>query len=80
MIELLLNGFVFPRAKGPIPEFIGLDTVFAIAGAGGVLGLVLASTLKRPPPEHDVWTRRGVVFGFWGGMLLYVLVLTVQLL
>ncbi len=46
MIELLLNGFVFPHAKGPIPEFIGLDTVFAI----------------------------------WGGMLLYVLVLSIQLL
>lgn len=73
------NGLL-PRVETPIPETIGLGAIFTIAGAGGVLMLVLASLGGFPDARRDAWGRWGIVGGFAVGSLFYVLALAVQLL
>jgi len=70
MIELLTE-VVLPRAERLIPEAIGPKTIVAFFGAGGALGLVVASALGKPPAIRDDWVRRGALAGFWVGILLY---------
>jgi len=70
---------LLPRVEDPIPDAIGLGTIFSAAGAGGVLLLVLASLVGLPDRQRDAWGRRGMVGGFLVGSLLYVVALVAQL-
>jgi len=79
MIELL-TAVALPQAKGPIPEVIGVETIFAYAGAGGVIGLVVASSRGLQGVDQDEWARKGVVWGFRVGISLYALALVGRLL
>jgi hypothetical protein len=70
---------LLPRVESPVPETIGLGAIFAIAGAGGVLMLVLASLGGVSDARRDAWGRWGIVGGFGAGSLFYLLALAVQL-
>jgi len=73
-----INAFL-PRVEDPIPDAIGLGTIFSAAGAGGVLLLVLASLVGLPDRQRDAWGRKGMVGGFLVGSLLYLVALVAQL-
>ena len=70
-----------PRVENPIPETIGLETVFAFAGAGGVFGTILGSIdrLRTRQRSREWWTRVGLQFGFFFGALLYIAAVIGQL-
>jgi len=75
---LLGQAFGLPEVEDPIPDTIGLDYIFAAAGAGGVVGGVVSAV---------VWPRRGERFislgtfaGFCVGFGFYALSLVVQLI
>lgn len=71
---------MLPRVEDPVPETIGLGTIFSVAGAGGVLLLVLAAMLGLPDRRRDAWGRRGMTVGFIVGLAVYLIALLVQLL
>ncbi len=71
---------VLPRVEDPFPDTIGVGVIFSIAGAGGVFGLVTGSLLGASDVELDLWTRRGVTFGFAAGAIFYAIALIVQVL
>jgi hypothetical protein len=71
---------VLPKVEDPIPNTIGLGSIFTVAGAGGVLLLVLASMLGLPDARRDAWGRRGMTAGFAIGSAIYLLALLVQVL
>jgi hypothetical protein len=71
---------MLPKVENPIPETIGLGTIFSAAGAGGVLMLIVATTLGLPDQERDALVRNGIVVGFVGASCLYLLALLNQLL
>jgi len=79
-----MPGFSFiallPRVEDPIPDTIGVGTIFSAAGAGGVVGLVLGSLVGLSDTQLDAWTRRGVGLGFAGGALVYAVALAGQIL
>jgi len=51
---------LLPRVEDPLPDTIGVGIIFSIAGAGGVVMLVLGSMLGLSAAELDAWARRGV--------------------
>lgn len=69
-----------PRVEDPMPDTIGLGAIFSMAGAGGVLLLVLATCVGLSDSRRDAWGRRGVVGGFAVGLSLYTIALVGQLL
>lgn len=74
---------VLPRVEDPIPETIGLGTVFAIAGACGVIGAILGGLDRlRTREEHnrDWWTSWGLATGLFIGTVFYLLSLIAQVL
>jgi hypothetical protein len=71
---------VLPEVESPIPDTIGLGTIFAAAGAGGVLLLVLATMFQLPAMRRDALSRFGMTLGFLGGSALYLVALLNQLL
>ena len=71
---------MLPKVENPIPETIGLGMIFSVAGAFGVFGLVLASTLRLPDAQRDAWSRRGMAAGFAVGSALYLAALLAQIL
>jgi hypothetical protein len=79
-----MPGFSFiahlPRVEDPIPDTIGVGTIFSAAGAGGVIGLVLGLLLGLSDIQLDAWTRRGVGLGFAVGVLVYAVALAGQVL
>jgi hypothetical protein len=79
-----MPGFSFiahlPRVEDPIPDTIGVGTIFSAAGAGGVIGLVLGSLLGLSDIQLDAWARRGVGLGFAVGVLVYAVALAGQVL
>ena len=52
-----------------LPEEVGLGTVFALAGAGATIGLLIDYTRGR---RDDRWLRRGTALGFGAGLLALV--------
>jgi hypothetical protein len=78
MLTLLADAL--PHVEDPIPDTIGVDTVFAIAGAGGVIGTVIGSFGRSSERSRDGWTRAGLIVGFFAGAAFYLLSLAVQLL
>ncbi len=71
---------LLPRVEDPIPDTIGVGIIFSIAGAGGVVMLVLGSMLGMSPKELDAWARRGVSIRFAAGTLFYIAALVRQIL
>jgi hypothetical protein len=79
MLSIPFNA-VLPRVEDPFPDTIGVGVIFSIAGAGGVVGFVAGSMLGASDVEPDLWTRRGVSFGFTVGTIFYAAALVVQVL
>jgi hypothetical protein len=71
---------LLPRVEDPIPDTIGMGIIFSMAGAGGVVMLVLGSMLGLSAAELDAWARRGVSTGFVAGALFYTAALVGQIL
>ena len=71
---------LLPRVEDPIPDTIGVGIIFSMAGAGGVVMLVLGSMLGMSGAELDAWARRGVSMGFAAGALFYAAALAGQIL
>lgn len=71
---------LLPRVEDPIPDTIGMGIIFSMAGAGGVIMLVLGSVLGVSAAELDAWARRGVSMGFAAGVLFYAAALAGQVL
>ncbi|MGN6216080.1 MAG: hypothetical protein ACTHN7_03855 [Solirubrobacterales bacterium] len=68
----------FPEVEGPIPDRIGLEYLFELAGAGGVIG-GMASFIAWPR-RRERFIAVGTVVGFAIGAGFYALSLVVQLL
>lgn len=70
---------MFPEVENPIPETIGLGSIFSAAGAGGVLLLVVAILLGHADTRRDAWSRLGMLGGFIVGLGFYLMALLAQL-
>jgi hypothetical protein len=79
LLALLLGQALgLPEVENPIPEKIGLEDVFAVAGAGGVLGSIVRFRSTSAKRERGImW---GVLGGFCFGAAAYLLSLAVQVL
>ena len=75
---LLGQAFGLPEVENPIPEKIGLEDVFALAGAGGVLGGIAGFGLPSATQEQGV--KWGAFIGFGFGAAAYCLLLLLQVL
>lgn len=74
----LVFASVFPRVEDPWPASIGVGFPFAVAGAlGSLADLVYADS---SPAQQDRASRKGGVYGFRLGLLIYIASLLVQLL
>lgn len=71
---------LLPRVEDPIPDTIGVGFIFSMAGAGGVVMVVLGSMLGMSATELETWARRGVSMGFVTGALFYAAALIGQIL
>jgi hypothetical protein len=69
-----------PQTEDPIPDTIGVGVLFSLAGAGGVLAVVVGSILGISDSRQNRWVRMGVSLGFALGALLYGVALIGQLL
>jgi hypothetical protein len=69
---------MLPEIENPIPKTIGLSTIFEIAAAGGIVGLVVATALNISNRER--WTANGVVLAFVFGSCIYLVSLLKQLI
>jgi hypothetical protein len=68
------------RVEDPISDTIGTGVLFSLAGAGGVLAVVVGSMFGISDSQQNQWVRLGVSFGFALGALLYGTALIGQLL
>jgi hypothetical protein len=64
------------EVEDPMPERIGLDDLFSLAGAGSFLGVLLG--MGKSPAKQEQAIRRGGVAGFCLGVIVYALALLVQ--
>jgi len=67
---------ILPRVEDPIPDRIGIGTVFACVGFGGAIAGVAYSAASNA--ERDRAIRLGGLLGFLGGAGLYLVSLMVQ--
>ncbi len=71
-----LTGSILPHVRDPWPQSIGLGFPFTTSGAASMLaGVVFA---EAPQARRDRLVIRFGVFGFWGGVVLYVVALLAQ--
>jgi hypothetical protein len=75
---LLGQAFGLPEVENPIPEKIGVQDVFALSAAGGVLGGIAGFGLPSAQQEQRV--KWGAFLGFCGGVAMYCLLLLIQVL
>jgi hypothetical protein len=75
---VLWQALGLPEAEDPIPDRIGWCHVFALAGAGGVLGEIVGFGLS--PAEREWAVRVGNLTGFCFGIGAYCLSLLAQVL
>jgi hypothetical protein len=73
----ILVGSILPHVRDPLPDSIGLGFPFAMAGAWGVLAEVIYTDSSSA--QRDQAIRKGGVYGFRFGVVIYVLSLLVQL-
>lgn len=74
---LILIASFLPRVEDPIPDRIGLGTVFACVGIGGAFAGVVCSAASNTRRDRAI--KWGGVLGFAAGACLYVLSLVAQL-
>jgi hypothetical protein len=67
-----------PEVENPVPEKIGLEDVFALAGACGVLGRI--ARLGSPSARQEQGVKWGVCIGFCLGAAAYFLLLLIQVI
>jgi hypothetical protein len=67
----------FPEVESPIPDRIGFDSIVGLAGAGGVLGVVLSVVWRQQRREWVI--SLGTFAGFCFGVALYCLSLLAEL-
>ena len=70
---------MLPSVENPLPETIGVGTIFSVAGACGTFALFLATMLNYPAPQRDAWHRVGTSSGFVLGTIIYFTALLIQL-
>jgi hypothetical protein len=75
---LLGQALGLPEVEDPIPDRIGLQDVFVLAGAGGVLGGIAG--LGLPSAQQEQGVKWGTFLGFCCGVAMYCLSLLIQLL
>jgi zinc transporter ZupT len=73
---LILIASFLPRVEDPIPDRIGLGTVFACVGIGGAFAGVVCSAASNT--RRDEAIKWGGVLGFAAGASLYLVSLIVQ--
>lgn len=76
-----LLGFVAisaPEVESPIPESIGLDFPFTLAGVGALLGLFYS--IGRTDKDRERLVRWWTLSFLAGGALIYLILLAIQLL
>jgi hypothetical protein len=74
----LLLGSVLPRAKGPIPDEIGLEAPFVGAGFGTVAAGVFFATASQARRERAMGIGGLIGFALGGGF--YLIALSVQVI
>lgn len=67
-----------PEVENPLPHKIGLEHLFELAGAGGVLGGI--SRFGSPPAKRERAASWGTVAGFCCGAAVYCLSLLAQVI
>ena len=75
---ILWQALGFPEVEDPIPDKIGLQYLFELAGAAGVIGGIVS--LVAWPRKREQFISVGTVIGFSIGAGFYALSLVVQLL
>jgi hypothetical protein len=75
---LLGQALGLPEVEDPIPEKIGLEDVFAFAGACGVLGAI--ACFRSPSARQEQGVKWGVLIGFCFGAVVYCLLLVIQVM
>jgi hypothetical protein len=75
---LLGQALGLPEVENPIPEKIGLEDVFALAGVGGVLWGI--GRFGSPSAKQGQGVSWGVFVGFCFGAAAYSLLLLIQVL
>jgi hypothetical protein len=78
LLPLILLASGLPKVEDPIPERIGLDTVFTAAGFGGVVAGI--AFIAAPARRRESAIRWGGLLGFVLGAALYLTALVNQLL
>jgi hypothetical protein len=76
LVLLIGQALGLPEVEDPIPAKIGLGHLFALAGAGGVLGGI--SRFGSPPAKRERAVGCGTVAGFCFGVAVYCFLLFVQ--
>lgn len=77
LLALLLNQALgLLEVEDPIPNRIGLDDLFSLAGAGSFLGGLLA--IGKPPAKQQQAIKLGGAAGFCLGVTVYTLALLDQ--
>jgi hypothetical protein len=74
---LLLTASFVPRVEDPLPEAIGLEFLFALAGGFGALAGFVHMGSSRDRRERAM-SRAGFA-GFCFGVVVYLVALVVQL-
>lgn len=75
---LIWQALGFPEVEDPIPERIGLESLIALAGAGGLMGGILS--FGAPPRKRERAVSLGGLLGFCAGLGIYALSLVVQVI
>jgi hypothetical protein len=79
MLALLIGQALgLPEVENPIPDRVGFEHVFALAGALGLLGGMWR--FGSPPAERERAVRWGGLIGFCIGVAVYCVLLLVQVL
>jgi len=73
---LLGQALGLPEVENPIPEKIGLEDVFTVAGAGGVLGGMVGVCCSSKNKERAMSV--GSVIGLCAGAGFYAVALVIQ--
>ena len=77
LLALFLNQALgLLEVEDPIPDRIGLDDLFSLAGAGSFLGVLFG--LGKSPAKQEQQIRKCGVAGFCLGVIVYTFALLVQ--
>ncbi|HET8954316.1 MAG TPA: hypothetical protein VFN18_01515 [Solirubrobacterales bacterium] len=78
LVLVIWQALGLPEVEDPTPNRIGLEFIFGLAGAGGVLGGIVG--FAASPAKRERAVSRGGLVGFCIGATVYCLSLLAQLL